>query len=132
MFKIEHRATWCHTQNLQLSTKERRPITRTFVSAIVMSASGQKRTSAGLFDYLIGADGRAFSRLGRSQLERTALGSDENGLPSVLLIVRPMLRHGPARDRRHPNGRTTKPPREEIPGSVAASAPAAPGIVREC
>jgi hypothetical protein len=68
----------------------------------------------------------------RLQLERRALGGDENGLPPVLLIVRPMLRHGPARDRRHPNGRTTKPPREEIPGSVAASAPAAPGIVREC
>src|SRR5262249_2291308 len=50
----------------------------------------------------------------------------------VLLTVRPMLRHGPARDRRHSHGRTTKPLREEIqPCGVAASGPAAPGIVRE-
>jgi hypothetical protein len=40
-----------------------------------MSAMGQKRTSASLFDYRILVSG------GRSQLERGALGSDENGLP---------------------------------------------------
>ena len=63
-----------------------------------------------------------------------ALGSDENGLPPVLLIVRPMLRHGPARERCRPNGRTTKPSREEVrPATVAASTPAAPPrIVGHC
>ena len=40
------------------------PRRRTFIATVEMSALGQKRTSAGLFDYLIGADGRAFWCLG--------------------------------------------------------------------
>src|SRR5437588_7976965 len=53
------------------------------------------------------------------------------GRPSVLLIIRPVLRHGSAWDRRRPSGRAAKQLREEArPASVAASGPAAPRIVR--
>ena len=51
----------------------------------------------------------------------------------VLLIIRPVLRHGSAWDWRRPSGRAAKQLREEArPASVAASGPAAPRIVRQC